>query len=211
MIDTTVVQGRIDECLSFNGTSSMVSIPNDPSLDLINALTIEAWIKLRVWDTADRHMILSSWSNQVQFSIRPGIGLAVYLACEGGWEGRGYNHAASTELTEEKSVGKWVHVAVSWSKDDDGFIRLYINGKEAETYEYQQLWQDVLNPNTIPVTIGALPKNLNRRFNGEIDEVRIYDRRLTDAEIKTNFNAVSNTLAVQPVGKLTTVWGQVKN
>ena len=46
-------------------------------------------------------------------------------------------------------------------------------------------------------------------FNGIIDEVRIYDRPLTEAEIMHNYQ--SNTgLAVEHKDKLTTVWGALK-
>ena len=52
---------------------------------------------------------------------------------------------------------------------------------------------------------------LERVLDGIIDEVRIYDRRLSDEEIMTNFSIQSNAFAfVVPSNKLATRWGDVK-
>ena len=66
-------------------------------------------------------------------------------------------------------------------------------------------------PFTDPVYLGA-GNNRGKAegfFNGIIDEVRIYDRPLTEAEIMQNYQ--SNTgLAVVYKDKLSTVWGALK-
>ena len=46
-------------------------------------------------------------------------------------------------------------------------------------------------------------------IQGFIDEVRIYDRALNNAEVQQNF--VAEGLAVDVTGKLTTTWGKMKN
>ena len=62
-----------------------------------------------------------------------------------------------------------------------------------------------------PLFIGAsvrIGKNTRRYFEGLIDEVGIYNKVLTENEIKTNFN--SQGLAVSPQGKLAVAWGEIK-
>ena len=46
-------------------------------------------------------------------------------------------------------------------------------------------------------------------FNGIIDEVRIYDRTLTEKEIMRNYQSTTG-LAVDRTDKLPTVWGSLK-
>jgi len=46
-------------------------------------------------------------------------------------------------------------------------------------------------------------------FIGIIDEVMIYNRALSEDEIRQNFQAKG--LSVRPAGKLATVWGEVKS
>ena len=52
-----------------------------------------------------------------------------------------------------------------------------------------------------------LSKAKEGKFNGTIDEIRIYDRALSEAEIKESFAAEG--LAVAP-DKLALTWGWVK-
>ena len=62
-----------------------------------------------------------------------------------------------------------------------------------------------------PVYLGA-GNNLGRAegfFNGIIDEVRIYDRPLTEAEIMHNYQSTTG-LTVDRTDKLPTVWGALK-
>ena len=56
--------------------------------------------------------------------------------------------------------------------------------------------------------IGGRASLANLFINATIDEVRVYKRALSDAEIKQNFGA--NGLAVEPDGKLATAWGLLK-
>ena len=58
--------------------------------------------------------------------------------------------------------------------------------------------------------IGDEYKGEDRFFEGILDEVRIYDRILTDEEIERNYRAKSNSLAVRPAGKLSVRWGEIK-
>ena len=70
-------------------------------------------------------------------------------------------------------------------------------------YEYE--------PFSEPVYLGA-GNNLGNAegfFNGIIDEVRIYDRPLTAAEIMRNYQSTTG-LAVDRTDKLPTVWGALK-
>jgi hypothetical protein len=50
-----------------------------------------------------------------------------------------------------------------------------------------------------------------RYLTGMVDEVRIYDRILSAAEVEQNFNVTSNlTTTVDSTGKLATSWGHIK-
>lgn len=51
----------------------------------------------------------------------------------------------------------------------------------------------------------------NRFFDGVMDEVRVYNRRLSNTEVMTNFNAKSNVIfSVRPLESLATTWGKIK-
>jgi len=211
MIDTQVVAGKFNEGLEFNGSTSLVSIPNDPSFDIFDALTLEAWIKLRVWAVADRHSIMTRYDTgepkrYAQFAIRPDASLSVFL---GHSDGTAYIEGSIGAETPEWE-GEWVHVVASWAMSDGGLPKLYVNGAEV-AYGTQSPWEDTLATNNdLPWIIGAYPGR-DRFLDGVIDEVRIYSKRLSDAEVMTNFSVQSNVVsAVQPADKLATTWADVK-
>ncbi len=68
-----------------------------------------------------------------------------------------------------------------------------------------------LIPFTQPVFLGAINDNgkAKRSFRGVFDEVRVYDRMLTDEEVLQNFESGIG-LSVEPTEKLSTVWGALK-
>ncbi|MHC4536390.1 MAG: LamG domain-containing protein [Planctomycetota bacterium] len=49
-----------------------------------------------------------------------------------------------------------------------------------------------------------------RTFNGSISIVRVYDKALTDDQIKQNIDAWISSAAVEPTSKLATTWGREK-
>lgn len=209
--DTEIVPGKINEGLQFNGSSSLVTIVEDASLDITDAITIEAWIKIDVWQAdPNRNVIMARYvagagQRYAQFSINPDNGLALYI---GHTNGTAY---AQTQKggTDPEWVDKWVHVAVTWDHSGDGLGRLYMDGEEIGGYLDQDQLNDPLIAYDIPWIIGAMP-DTSRFFSGVMDEVRIYDKSLSATEIQRNFNAKSNYIAVQPAGKLAATWGRVK-
>jgi hypothetical protein len=213
MTDTQIVAGKINEGLEFNGSTSMVSAPNDPSFDIFDGITLEAWIKLRVWAVSDRHSIMTRYDagatkRYAQFAVRPGNSLSVFL---GHSDGTAYIEG-SMNVESPEWEGEWVHVVASWSMSDGGLPKLYVNGTEVAEYSVQTAWEDTLATNNdLPWTIGAYP-GLDRYLDGVMDEVRIYNRRLSDAEIATNYSVQSNAVAaVRPAGKLTTTWAAIRS
>jgi len=80
-------------------------------------------------------------------------------------------------------IGRWAHIAATYNDDEPNNVRFYVNG--------QDVGEGIctLGTNTAAtMTIGntmsetAWPDS-PETFNGDMDEVRIYDRTLTQAEI----------------------------
>ncbi|MBD3182570.1 hypothetical protein GF312_09780 [Candidatus Poribacteria bacterium] len=209
--DVDVVEGKINEGLEFNGKSSMITIDANEKLDITDAITLEAWIKISQWqEDPNRNIIIARYDQgqnkrYVQFSINPSYGLGVYL---GHTNGTAY---AETQVgtRSEEWVDQWVHVAVTWDHADDGLPRLYINAEETPNYSPQDALKEPLLLFDIPWIIGAMPPQ-DRYFAGVMDELKIYNRRLTEAEILKNFEAQTN-FAVDAVGKLAALWSGVKS
>lgn len=67
-----------------------------------------------------------------------------------------------------------------------------------------------LNANDDPWRIGQDCERLNYVFAGIIDEVRLWNRALSEDEINTFMEQGVDALAVEAGGKLSTTWGYLK-
>jgi concanavalin A-like lectin/glucanase superfamily protein/HYDIN/CFA65/VesB family protein/fibronectin type III domain protein/Big-like domain-containing protein len=174
---TWTTQGKFGNALSFDGTSSFVSVPDAATLDLGATGTMEAWVKLAAvgrWngliakgsandDAAHNYAIEVDDTNRVRCSLGNGISANVV--------------ASVTTLT----ANQFYHLACTW---DGTTVSLYIDGALNASIGQG------LTPtgNTAPLSIGQFGGNSDR-LSGVIDEVRIYNRALTLAQIQQDINA----------------------
>lgn len=124
------------------------------------------------------------------------------LSSEGADDGDGlltYLNAASAS-----EMNKWYHVVGTYDSKE---MKIYVNGKLEGTSGVQS--EAINYPDRIFFSIGAY-KDDNEDFvhKGMLDEVRLYDRALSEKEILNNMEAEG--LAVEPAGKLSLTWGQIK-
>ncbi len=81
---------------------------------------------------------------------------------------------------------EWVHLAISW--DETRGIRFYVNGKLAAINETGGAFNtglDQFGPHSRVISPHQVQSDYNFVRGGDIDEVRIYDRMLTDGDVAT--------------------------
>ncbi|MDE0317393.1 MAG: LamG domain-containing protein [Candidatus Poribacteria bacterium] len=88
---------------------------------------------------------------------------------------------------------------------------LYLDGERRSLGRYHHPNPERFLPYTEPVYLGAINDNGKAKgyFRGMLDEVRVYNRTLTDEEVIRNYNSDIG-LSVEPTEKLPTVWGALK-
>ena len=167
---TRTAQGRFGAALSFDGTSSRVVIANSASLALTSAMTLEAW----VYPTSNT----ARWQDIIFKDID-----AYYLESHSPRNAPGAGGTFVTTPVYGKSpipVNAWTHLATTY---DQQMLRLYVNGVEVAS-----------QPRTLPIAVSTRPLYLGgdptfgQHFKGLIDQVRIYNRALSPAEIQQNMN-----------------------
>ena len=88
---------------------------------------------------------------------------------------------------------------------DGNKMRKYVNGKlEVETNFGGKIRKNAVDP----IHVARYGFAGGYFVNGVLDELKIYSKALTDAEVQKNFTAKG--LAVQPQDKLPTIWGALK-
>ncbi len=165
--------GKYGSALVFNGTNALVTVSNSTTLQLNAAMTLEAWVNLTTVGSAFRDVIYKGNDNYFLEAASP----------SGGEPGGGGTLGSSDAIlygTAALAVNTWSYVAVTY---DGGTLRLYVNGTEVASRT---------QPGAIATSTNALQiggDNLySQFFKGMIDEVRIYNRALSAAEIQTDMN-----------------------
>ena len=173
--------GRYGNALSFNGSSSYVDLGNPTALQLTGSMTLEAWINAAVNPADDGQIVAKSdGTGGWQFKTSPDTGPHTFGVAVSGSSGSNVQRYSTTV----RSLNTWYHVAGVYNATT-GTLDIYVNG--------------VLDDGTLRGTIPTgqvnqtVNVNIGRRtggfyFNGIIDEVRIYNRALSQAEIQTDMN-----------------------
>ena len=174
---TTDRFGNPNKAYSFNGTSDYIRVSDSQSLDIGDSLTITAWgyipaissgrivRKINTWGPSSGGYILTGGSSgintQLQLSTNP-IG-------------------AVTSVTKDTALNlnEWYFIAMTY---DGSTVSLFLNGSKI----YSEAHTGAINLNNYDVYIGS-SEGLEF-FTGKIDDIRIYNRDLSDTEIQTIYH-----------------------
>ena len=214
-----IVDGHVGEALEFDGSDDYVNLTNLGDFgEQVAASTFEAWVKTsfkKDWTTLFKVLDQGcnmAWAIDVNRSAKAGFPFAedivhYYVRQK---SAAGCN-AIAVEIEFPLSDGKWHHIVFAIVDAGESEVSIYMDGEPQEVIVGDAKKLDTFIPFVEPVYIGAANNrgNVERFFPGIIDEVRIYDRPLTDAEVTRNFESKIG-LSVDAAEKLPLVWGALK-
>lgn len=169
-------QGKFGNALSFDGVNDVVSVADNATLDLGGTGTFEAWVNLRVLNRWQGVIAKGSANSNAVHNYALEITAANRAMCI---LGNG-SAAVSVSSTVTMAAGQFRHLACSWNGTT---LSLYVDGVLNSSTAQS------LTPagNGAPLSIGQYGGSADP-LNGFIDEVRIYNRALTQAEIQQDMN-----------------------
>ena len=163
--------GRPQTALAFDGVDDAVQIPSTPVLNVQSAITVAFWMRIDGFFARESFPIShGSWQNRWKISIIPEKKLRWTVKTEQG--------IADLDSPEPLQAGRFYHVAATY---DGQRLRLFLDGQpQAET-----AWQGALLTTPLALTLGQmLPGDTNYNFKGVLDEVRLYNRALSEEDIR---------------------------
>jgi hypothetical protein len=168
-----LVPGRTGMALRFDGVDDLVRIGNPPALDIAGRITIAAWCRPGRVDGVVQNIVAHGSAPDPRRELFLRIGHEDEY--EGGsWDGT--DHKGVFAVPGEDIDAGWVHLAAA---HDGAAWRLYRNGVEVARSV------DATGAVTVDEdwAIGARVSGRDRFFQGDIDDVRVYDRALSAAEV----------------------------
>jgi hypothetical protein len=194
----TRVGGRIGEALHFANTDDTriyVEIPNSPTLENVQEgdYTVAAW----VWPSSlpPGTEVTPAYG----ILVKEGYHIGLVYDQDGIYKMQHHSSVGySLARTAKKSPGAWHHVTGVVSKSN-GFVKIYVNGKIEATVNF--------SPGAAAREFGMVTWKLGiagpgytkyrEAMTGKIDDARVYNRVLSDAEIAALAHVVNATLAIE--------------
>jgi len=179
--DATFGPGKMNQALALDGNGSYLEVPDDGSLSAgLSAMTLSAWVKLNSLPAMNFGMVGKVGS--YLFSIGSAGCAAIVVGTKN--YALGSPGTLATNAAPQLSIGNWVHLVGTY---DGSFVNLYVNGTKEGSGPQEISGSIVVNPNAF--YFGQPADQYTNWMNGMIDEVRLYNRALTDDEVKALYDS----------------------
>ena len=187
----TYVAGKIDKAFSFNGSTEVVlSNESNFDFDISSPFSISAWCKTNGGGTED--IIVSKYQTGASYGWNlkiDGSGLPRFTIYAGGSV---YSIVGSSTVNDDN----WHHIVGTFDGTSNLSGMKIITDEAIVTGGSSAMSSNSLN--SYPVRIGAQGASINDPFTGLIDDVRIYDRELTQGEVNIIYNGGTGTESESP-------------
>jgi len=187
--------GKYDAAIDFDGATSTVVIEHQDILIPIDAATLTVWAYLRENPAGGAiEGIVSKGGDHKDFDLQVEGDMLVkwYVSSAP----NNYNVISKTQMP----IKEWIFIAATYKAGDA--ISIYINGELENT----TAMAEERAPSNESIRIGS-SFWANRFWNGMLDEIRLFDSVLSEAEIKS---IMMKQAPVDSIGKLAVTWGKVK-
>ncbi|MCL5289358.1 MAG: LamG domain-containing protein [Acidobacteria bacterium] len=181
--NTTFAPGIVGDAFGFalsakSVGTDYVQVANHRSLHVERALTIDAWINPSVVGPVQTILSkageISGTKTGYSFAVVPAKGILYFWL---------FRTTGPADISAPFAPGRWAH-ATAWFNGNE--LRIYIDGALASSR--------VVAPDTIATAEGEL--NIGRNalfssdfFDGQVDEVELFNRALDDKEVAAIFEA----------------------
>lgn len=177
-------QGRMGGAMEFDGKTTFINCGRVPEFDFSDGMTVSAWIKVREFNKSWQAIVTkgdTAWRLQREKET----GMVTFT----------FNTRTELKRAEPELIclvskrklddGQWHHVA---GVSDGRRAALYVDGELEASADAKPIAQ-----NSAPVMIGCNSTAYERRFNGWIDDVRLYAYGLSEAEVKALYRGGGET------------------
>ncbi len=188
------VAGKVSNAFDFDGGDDIVTVVDAAPLSFgdaadDSAFSISAWLKM---DDATDFSIISKYDSVNEeewvFYLDASDKLVARLHdnAPDNYIGRTYN----TALTAQE--GSWIHVVMTYDATEaSSGINLYLNGSDVDNADSENAAYTAMHDTASDVTIGYAGSEKDDYANGKIDNIMLFNKELSAAEVTALYNSAS--------------------
>ncbi|HEY9670698.1 MAG TPA: LamG domain-containing protein [Waterburya sp.] len=169
---TTDRFGIPESAYQFDGVDDYIEVPHNDLLNLTDNLTISLWLKQEAGKAAGYRLV-----EKGSYGVNDGYNFDTY----DGSTGRKLRLCGGVQNAQANTVyslNEWHHVAVVFSK---GVSTFYLDGKPDGSAPHGS---PSIRTNSLSLLIGSARGSKAEFFKGALDDIRIYNRALSEQQIK---------------------------
>ena len=171
----TWTTGKVGGALALDGSNDLVDVHDSPSLEISGGITLAAWIKPNA--VATQRVITKDYGTANGYELSLSSSGHAFVRFDQATSGDTYRLDANASYPTDGNT--WVHLAATY---DGATIKIYVNGvldnSKATTF--------TIGTNNVDLGLGADVGSGSgtNTLKGQMDEVRIYNRALSDQDIQ---------------------------
>jgi hypothetical protein len=192
---TTDRYDNADQAYSFDGESNYIRVYDSDNLDDSNELSISCWFNTKNLGGDYHHDFVPIISKWFSWTHPDSCSYLIYL------DGSNINYHINDGISRDTlqaninfNIDEWVHLVCLF---DSTYFKIYVNG----ILQINKLSSiSKINNSLADLKIGNWYKDYNSKystFEGVIDEIRIYKKALSEAEIHSLFNEPNTSIELK--------------
>ena len=171
----SAITGLFGTALKFNGSNNRISCVHKSAQDLAGGGTVSAWIRPVAYPDGITTFVFCI----VDKDLDHGFGWRFSIDTNGNLNAQASQDKAISSSVIKKGI--WTFVSCTFAASGNALVINYINGKQDGTLAGNS---GMSGTNTsLVLMIGANTDDAEMFFKGDIDDVRLYSRVLSPAEI----------------------------
>ena len=180
--------------MEFDGTDDFIDLGTDVLFDSTQGFSFSSWVNINSYSPA--------YPGICRIKTDQSKGFIIFLSQTGSYQGvnigsiSGFMRAKTVGNISGDFIGTWKHICVTFDgvdRNNRSSYKIYVDGSSVDLTTTGP-FSDSPNANFL----GNATTNSATYFNGNIDEVGIFNTALTDAEISSIYNA---TAVIEGVNK----------
>lgn len=186
--ENTPVYDEVDKSISFDGVSSIINLGDDDRFTLSSGFSFDFWFRTNVltqstiiekYQSSGREYVAGINNNKLILTIFDQTAVS------------GANINLRIEnLSNYITTDDYFHGVTTYDgTNDPNGLNIYINGVQMSgTAAMVNTFESIKNTST-SLTLAKSNPGLGGSINGNLSQIKIYDRALTPGEVLQNFNA----------------------